>query len=130
MNRTTLHTFKKSERLCSKKALDRLFNENHHSFSAYPLRAVYAPDAEEGVRILVSVSKRHFKRAVHRNHVKRQIRESYRLNKSLLVPVNGGLHIAFLWTSNEFFPFTMVQKKMQSLLLRIHESLKPVTQDI
>ena len=130
MNRNSQHTFRKIERLCSKKALDKLFNENHHSFSAYPLRAVYATDSVEGVRILVSVSKRHFKRAVHRNRIKRQIREAYRLNKTLLEPQNGGVHIAFLWSSNEMPPFALIQKKMQSLLSRIHESLTPATQDI
>lgn len=129
MNSSTLHKFKKSERLCSKKALDKLFNQRHSSLSAYPLRAVYATTKEEGVQVLVSVSKRHFKHAVHRNRIKRQIREAYRLNKNKVTSLGIGIHIAFLWTSNEFIPFALVQKKMQSLLLRIYESLTPPAQN-
>lgn len=123
MDNPSQHRFRKSERLCSKKALDKLFNQSHRSVSSYPLRAVYAPAEESGVRILVSVSKRNFKRAVHRNHVKRLIRENYRLHKDRLSASEKGIHIAFLWNSNEIPTFATVQKKMQSLLSRINESL-------
>lgn len=57
------------------------------SFSIFPIRVVYMPveQGEAPASILISVSKRRFKRAVKRNRVKRQIREAYRKNKSLLV---------------------------------------------
>lgn len=57
------------------------------SFSIFPIRVVYMPveQGEVPASILISVSKRRFKRAVKRNRVKRQIREAYRKNKSLLV---------------------------------------------
>lgn len=54
--------------------------------AAFPVRLVYLKtDAEAGVpdvRVLVSVSKKCFKRAVKRNRVKRQLREAFRLNKT------------------------------------------------
>ena len=54
------------------------------SFSIFPIRVVYMPveQGEAPASILISVSKRRFKRAVKRNRVKRQIREAYRKNKS------------------------------------------------
>ena len=57
------------------------------SFSIFPIRVVYMPveQGEAPVSILISVSKRRFKRAVKRNRVKRQIREAYRKNKELLI---------------------------------------------
>ena len=57
------------------------------SFSIFPIRVVYMPveQGEAPASILISVSKRRFKRAVKRNRVKRQIREAYRKNKYLLV---------------------------------------------
>ena len=116
------HTLPKAERLCSRKALEELFGGGHRSVSAFPIRAVFMPTEEEGVRIMVSVSKRHFKRAVRRNRIKRQLREAYRLQKHLLQPAEGGLNVAFLWTSAELLPTAMVVQKMHNLLLRIHES--------
>lgn len=122
MDSEGIHIFSKSERLCSRKALDDLFKGGHRSVSAYPIRAVFMRSECEGVRVMMSVSKRHFKRAVMRNAVKRQLREAYRLQKELLLPLDGGLDIAFLWTCNEYMPTETVFRKMQTLLLRIHES--------
>lgn len=124
MNNEIRHTLPKSERLCSKKALDELFGGGHQSVASYPLRAVFMTTKEAGARILVSVSKRFFKRAVHRNRIKRQLREAYRLQKELLVfPDEMGLNIAFLWTNDEFLPSEVVMQKMHKVLLRINETL-------
>ena len=117
------HTFSKDERLCSRKVLEELFGGGHPSVSAFPLRAVFMQSELPGVRILVSVSKRYFKRAVKRNRIKRQLREAYRLQKETLQPLDGGLDIAFLWTSNEVLPTEKVFQKMKNILLRIRESL-------
>ncbi len=120
-----LHTLPKEERLCSRKALEKLFGGGHQSVSAFPIRAVYMPNEVGVVRVMVSVSKRYFKRAVKRNRIKRQLREAYRLQKELLQPLTGGLDIAFLWTSDEQLPTEKVFQKMQTLLQRIHESVSP-----
>ncbi len=118
-----LHTLPKEERLCSRKALEELFGGGHQSVSAFPIRAVYMPNEVGVVRVMVSVSKRYFKRAVKRNRIKRQLREAYRLQKELLQPLTGGLDIAFLWTSDEQLLTEKVFQKMQTLLQRIHESV-------
>ena len=116
-------TLPKEERLCSHKALEELFGGSNKSTLAYPIRAVYQKTEETGIRIMVSVSKRFFKRAVKRNRIKRQIREAYRLNKHMLQPESGGINIAFLWNSNEILPTKKVMEKMQNLLTKINESL-------
>lgn len=119
------HSLPKSERLCSRKALQRLFTGSRRSVSVFPIRAVFAESEKPGIRILVSVGKRHFKRAVRRNRVKRQLREAYRLNKQILRDWEGGLDIAFLWNTAELLPTRAVMLKMQHLLHRIHESASP-----
>ena len=51
-------------------------------------------------RMMISVPKKLFKRAVKRNLLKRRIRESYRLQKNLF-PENRGADILFIYNSRE-----------------------------
>ena len=79
-----MYTFKKEERLCSKRLLEKLFH-NGSSFLLYPYRIVWLAEklpAEVPVQVVINVPKRRFKKAVDRNLIKRRIREIYRLNKS------------------------------------------------
>ena len=77
--------------------------------------------------ILISVSKRRFKRAVKRNRVKRQIREVYRKNKQPLLDglQNKGqrLAIAFIYLSDELAATAELEEKMKTALSRISEKL-------
>lgn len=76
-------TFNKKDKLKSQKLIELLFSEGQ-SVMAYPLRLVYTSTSfDDGILIKtgVSVSKRHFRKAVDRNRIKRLLREAYRLNK-------------------------------------------------
>lgn len=80
-------TYPKNEKLKSKITIGLLFTEGK-SVAKYPLRLVYkAGSFSEGEKIKmgVSVSKKNFKKAVDRNYFKRVLRETYRLNKHLLI---------------------------------------------
>lgn len=79
--------YPKNEKLKSKITIGLLFSEGK-SVSKYPLRLVYhSGSLNEGERMKmgVSVSKKYFKKAVDRNRFKRILRETYRLNKHLLL---------------------------------------------
>ena len=97
------------------------------SFSIFPIRVVYMPveQGETPASILISVSKRRFKRAVKR--VKRQIREAYRKNKYLLVDElqrrEKRLAIAFIYLSDELTATAELEEKMKIALSRISEKL-------
>ena len=80
-------TYPKNEKLKSKITIGLLFTEGK-SVAKYPLRLVYNPGTfgdGEKIKIGVSVSKKYFKKAVDRNYFKRVLRETYRLNKHLLL---------------------------------------------
>ena len=80
--------YPKEEKLKSKITIGLLFTEGK-SVSKYPLRLVYCQQKKEEnqlIKIGVSVSKKYFKKAVDRNYFKRVLRETYRLNKHLLIP--------------------------------------------
>ncbi|MFQ3174839.1 MAG: ribonuclease P protein component [Flavobacterium sp.] len=80
-------TYPKNEKLKSKITIGLLFTDGK-SVSKYPLRLVYRSDTlsnGQKIKMGVSVSKKNFKKAVDRNYFKRILRETYRLNKHILV---------------------------------------------
>lgn len=77
-------TFRKHEKLKSRKLIGRLFEEGK-SVKKFPVRLVYLQTdhtSEAKVQAGFSVPKRNFKKAVDRNRIKRLIREAYRNQKS------------------------------------------------
>ena len=83
---------------------------------------------EPQAKMLVSVPKRCFKRAVKRNRVKRQLREAYRLNKQQLLShlattPEKGVAMAFIWLDNKLYDHDVVDRQMRKLLKRIVETL-------
>jgi len=78
-------SYPKNEKLKSRKQIQKLFTSGK-SIVKNPLRLVFikAENTENVFQISVTVSKKYFKRAVDRNYIKRVLRETYRLNQSLL----------------------------------------------
>lgn len=117
------------ERIKRRKTADWLFaGGRSHSIVVFPVRLVYGEtDAgTAGVEMLVSVSKRHFKRAVKRNRVKRQLREAYRTHKHLLTDHIGDRHyaIALIWLADEPFDSADVTRSVSKLLIRMAEKIR------
>ncbi|WDF67899.1 ribonuclease P protein component [Sphingobacterium oryzagri] len=124
------YTFKKEERLCSKRRIDGLFH-NGSSFVLYPYRIVFtlAEPAESTasvpVQCILSVSKRRFKRAVDRNFIKRRMREAYRLQKSFLYDFlhEHSLHllVAFQYVGKEKLPSAQLHQRMLQVLGKLKD---------
>lgn len=141
-------TFKKSERLCSKKVIDKLFDrkgsEKINSVFLYPFRVSYIFNesnvannettvdttsevlsqniASPTPAILISVSKRYFKHAVDRNLIKRRTREAYRLNKSLLLQKPSSqipAYIAFVYIAKTIEDYAKIEKSMKAIFKKI-----------
>ena len=98
--------------------------------AAYPLRAVFRmverSQTDVPVQVLISVPKKRFKHAVDRNRVKRQVRETYRQHKQLLVdtiPSDQSLLLGFVWVGDRLAPSSIVGSRIEKLLTRIAEKL-------
>lgn len=128
-------TYPKSEKLKSKKTIDLLFSKGK-SVSKYPLRLVYIEcdfdtteskefEAEQKIKMGISVSKKYFKRAVDRNYFKRLLREAYRLNKHLLIDHLEKPHaFMFFYQSNDRLSYQEIEIKTIQLFEKCIQQLK------
>jgi ribonuclease P protein component len=129
------YTLGKNERLKSRKAIEQLFSAGK-SFSLFPFKVIYQKSTnsfsdelqktnKQQLQTAFSVSKRHFKKAVYRNRIKRLMREAYRLQKidlqNQLQQSNGALTVFILYVSNELPEYDTVFLKMNALLKRLQK---------
>jgi len=122
-----MQTFKKEERLCSKKIIGELFSEGH-TFYKYPFLVKWSinnnPKDREAM-LLINVSKKHHKRAVDRNLIKRRIKEAFRKNKNILYDYlnenNINLVFSLIYNSKEIALFEEIELKIILILQRFQK---------
>ncbi len=130
------HTFKRAERLKSRKIIGKMFQEGQ-SFANYPLRLIWTTIEPRlsafPVQFTASVPKRAFPKAVHRNRIKRLIKEAWRLNKGLLYEKLDGFEQQFgfmlIYTAKEPLPFGQIEKAMQQIILRFSKKVRHLERD-
>ena len=98
------NTLPKKERLCGKTAISELLAKGKHgNVPGLRYLCLCRKDAEL-TRMMVSVPKKSFKRAVKRNLLKRRIRESWRRQKHML-SVDGNIDILFMYSVKEILSY-------------------------
>ena len=108
-------TLSKSERLSGTTGVSALMNGGrwgHVTHFRFLVR--HRDDGSELNRIMVSVPKKNFKRAVKRNLLKRRIREAYRTQKDLAAV--RGVDILFYYSSAEIVDSTVIRAEVASIL--------------
>jgi ribonuclease P protein component len=122
------NTFVKKERLCSKKQIAGLF-ESGKSVMAFPVRVQYilVPETDSyKSKVLFSVPKKKFKRAVKRNLIRRRMREAYRLNKiaiNAVIPENMQLIMAFIYVDAIVNDYLAIEKGVKKAFEKLSAKL-------
>jgi ribonuclease P protein component len=125
------YRFTKEGRLKSRKEIGRLFQEGN-SLGVYPLRLFFLHEKEgNGLpQVAFSVPKRLFKKAVHRNRIKRQMREAYRLKQSIWLEKLPPGQVTAIWvyTGREAVPYAEIEGAVVALLHRSARKLRKANQ--
>lgn len=124
------HTYKKEERLKSNRVIKTLFS-SAKNFLVHPFKVNWQLRKDNGrypARVLISVSKKHFRNASERNDMKRLIREAYRTNKHILYEFleEKGIQCDFsiIYIAKEAEAYSELEKKIIKLLNRLISELE------
>jgi len=117
------HSLSKEERLHGKTAITALTGKGkwamlgHFSYCVKNENECRDSNGDPFCRIIASVPKKHFKRAVKRNLLKRRIREAYRLQKGILK--GKDLDILFSYNSQEILSSQEVFDEIGTILRKL-----------
>ena len=121
MDSQTPNTLPKQERLSGKTAIGQLIAKGKHG-NVPGLKFLYLTDTgTETNRIMVSVPKKMFKRAVKRNLLKRRIRESWRKQKHSLL-TDGGTDILFIYPMKEIQTYEQIYACVGQIIEKINKT--------
>lgn len=127
MSLTVRHTFKKNERVTSRREILQLVSRGHR-IEAAPILSKYIAAEEKNVnKVMVIAPKKSFKRAVDRNLLKRRMREAYRLHKEILP--QQGLSISLMYIAKEIRSYKEVESAVVEILQKISAATNSTASD-
>ena len=121
------NTFMRTERLRGRKLFAELFAKGK-TFAVNPFRVTWlVAGAGDGKAIPLQaafvVPKRNFKKAAHRNRIRRRMKEAYRLNKNelreALAKEGKQLHFTCVYSAKEECPYAEIEHKIIVTLQRL-----------
>ena len=110
--------------MCGKTSISKLLAKGKHgSVPGIRWQCLYGTDS--GVnRIVVSVSKKFFKRAVKRNLLKRRIRESWRRQKHML-NLEGNFDILLIYSVKEILSYEEIYSSIGQVIDALNAKYGP-----
>jgi ribonuclease P protein component len=117
-----MFNYRKIEHLCAKKDIEKLYSLGK-SRTANPFKIYWHIsdfNSPYPSRVVISVPKRIFKKAHDRNRIRRQIKESYRLNKDwlhkILTERKTRIDILILYIGNQAIEYKLLEESLQKIL--------------
>ncbi len=124
------NTFKKLERLSSKKLIDTIF-ESGRSFTIQPFNVKWVEcplNTTFPAQIAFAVPKKKFRKAVDRNKLKRRSREAYRKVKQnlyrFLKEQNKSVAIVLVYIAKEELSYTVIEDKINKVIDRLVKNIE------
>ncbi len=115
----------KAYKLCSRKTIDRLFNEGQQ-LRSYPFTVYFAQESNtenKAFQLVFSAPKRAFKRAHDRNFIKRLMKETFRKQKhaleNTLVTQHQQWAFFIIYNQRELPVYADLEKSMTKMLQKL-----------
>ena len=115
-------SFPKKERLCGRTAISQLLGKGRYG-TVPGMSFLYVKDTGlDHARLLISVPKKTFKRAVKRNLYKRRIRESWRKQKHMLIE-GTGIDIMIKYASKELLTYEEIYTAIGQIIEKVNRQI-------
>jgi ribonuclease P protein component len=120
----TQFSYSKKEKLKSRKQLEQIFTEGK-SLTVFPIKIFYELNQQQDniIKAGVGVSRKNFRKSVHRNRIKRLLREAYRTEKTELLNYleenKKQIALFFLYIDKKQPDYFSLKQTMQTALKKL-----------
>lgn len=124
-------TFRKEERLCSRRLIDQLYAEGHR-LMAFPFSVQWiivesGKVTESPCQVMIVAPKRKFHHAVDRNRVRRLVRECWRIRKqpfyAFLEKRGIIVAISMVYIHNEIMTLEQLGHKLDKMMASLEKEI-------